>query len=428
MAGVDYEHGVVPQDQRRGWMSIAAVWIAIGIDLSGAFLGAALGAGLSFSSALAATMLGSLLLGVLAMFCARVGAATGLSTAMISRAVFGRAGGIVLTLMMTLSLTGWFAVQAGFFGTNLQIATRELVGVDLPTAVFVAGGGILMMLTAIWGYRSISSLSNVAVPLLLILLAVGVVRSLGDGRSANLSDPVDATFTFGGAVSLVMGIFVLGAVSSPDMARWARTPRAAMTAAFVGFFFGNSIIIVVALVMTRALKQEEIMQMFFTVGMGLSAVVVLVLAQWTTNSTNVYSAALSFSSISNRIDRRITTVVLGVTGIVIAALGTDWFVSFISAMGTMIAPFGGVYLATYLVERGSTRFAVEAEHPTLHVLPLLAWAVGILVSLATTKPSDGLGLGLFTLTTIPALDGLLVAFAVQTLLTMAVRRGTEVAA
>ena len=40
----------------------------------------------------------------------------------------------------------------------------------------------------------------------------------------------------------------------------------------------------------------------------------------------------------------------------------------------------------------------------------LAWTVGVLVAFATTNPADGPGLGWFTLTTISALDGLLVAF------------------
>ena len=168
METTDYEHGVVPQDQRKGWLSIATVWIAIGIDLSGAFLGVALASGMAFWPAMGATILGSLLLGLLAMACAYVGASTGLSTAVISRAVFGRIGGAVLALAISISLVGWFAVQAGFFGTNAQIAFTEFTGIDVPVQIFTGVGGVLMAITAFWGYRSINRLSSLAVPLLLV--------------------------------------------------------------------------------------------------------------------------------------------------------------------------------------------------------------------------------------------------------------------
>ncbi|WP_353827715.1 cytosine permease [Agromyces sp. SYSU T0242] len=424
MNTTDYEHGSVPADQRRSWFSIAAVWIAIGIDISGAFLGIELATGMEFGPALLATTVGSLLLGLLAMACAYVGAATGLSTAMVSRAVFGRIGGIVLAVALALSLLGWFAVQAGFFGVNAQIAFTEITGVDVPVAVFTVIGGILMVLTALWGYRTISRLSTVAVPVLLGLLVVGIVVAIATRGTEGLSAPVEAYYTFGGAVSLVMSIFILGVVTAPDMARWAKTPKQAMAAGFVGFLFGNSIIIFVALVLSRIMGETELMTIFFLLGLGGVAVIVLVLAQWTTNTTNIYSAALSFAAIGDPLSRRTLTIVGGVIGIVIAAFGAaDNFIPFISAIGVVVAPFGGVYLASFVVERRSGRFDLDAEHRSVNGWAVAAWVVGTVVALATTRPSDGLGFGWFDLTTIPALDGLLVGFAVYLLAALLVSRG-----
>lgn len=419
MQTIDYEHGSVPAAERKGWLSIAAVWIAIGIDLSGAFLGVALASGMAFAPAIGATIVGSLVLGLLAMACAYVGAATGLSTAMISRAVFGRIGGAVLAVALAASLVGWFAVQAGFFGNNAQIAFDELTGVNVPVQVFTIIGGVLMVITALWGYRSISRLSTLAVPLLLLLLIVGVIVAFVMKGSSGLDSPVDATITFGGAVSLVMGIFILGVVSAPDMARWAKTPRQAMAAGFVGFFFGNSIIILVAVLLARLMEESELMTIYFALGLGIAAVVVLILAQWTTNATNIYSAALSFSSIHPKLNRTTLTIFGGVIGIVIAVFGAaDLFVPFILAIGVVIAPYGGVYLAAYMTRRNGGRFVSGAAVPVVDVWSVMAWVIGILAALATTNPADGLGLGWFSFTTISALDGLIVGFVVYLVLAL----------
>ena len=422
----DYEHGTVPKSERKHWISIAAVWIAIGIDLSGAFLGVELAAGMDFWPAIAATFVGSVLLGLLAMACAYVGAATGLTTAMVSRAVFGKIGGAVLALAMSISLIGWFAVQAGFFGSNAQVAMLELTGIDWPVAVFTVLGGILMVLTALWGYRSISRLSTLAVPLLLILLVVGIIVAFATRGSEALVAPTAAVYSFGGAVSLVMGIFVLGVVSAPDMARWAKTPKQAMAAGFFGFLFGNSIIIVVAVILSKLLNETELMTMFFVLGLGGFAVIVLILAQWTTNTTNAYSAAISFSSISKRFSRRTLTIIGGVIGIIVAVLGAaDWFINFISAIGIVIAPFGGVYIANFFANRKHSRFQHHSDVPRITILPVVAWLLGIATALMTTQAGDGLGFGLFTLTLIPALDGLLVAFLAALVFELFVRRRAQ---
>ena len=422
----DYEHGTVPKSERKHWISIAAVWIAIGIDLSGAFLGVELAAGMDFWPAIGATLVGSVLLGLLAMACAYVGAATGLTTAMVSRAVFGKIGGAVLALAMSISLIGWFAVQAGFFGSNAQVAMLELTGIDWPVAVFTVLGGILMVLTALWGYRSISRLSTLAVPLLLILLIVGIVVAFATRGSEALTADTAAAYSFGGAVSLVMGIFVLGVVSAPDMARWAKTPKQAMAAGFFGFLFGNSIIIIVAVILSKLLNETELMTMFFVLGLGGFAVIVLILAQWTTNTTNAYSAAISFSSISKRFSRRTLTIIGGVIGIIVAVLGAaDWFINFISAIGIVIAPFGGVYIANFFANRKHTRFEHHSDVPRITVLPVIAWLLGIATALMTTQTSDGLGFGLFSLTLIPALDGLLVAFVAALAFEVFVRRRAQ---
>lgn len=423
MQTTDFERGAVPQQERRSWISIAAVWIAIGIDLSGAFLGIELAAGMDFWPAILATLVGSVLLGLLAMGCAYVGASTGLTTAMLSRAVFGKIGGAVLALAMSVSLIGWFAVQAGFFGSNARVAMLELTGLDWPVHVFTVIGGLLMLLTAIWGYRSISRLSSLAVPLLIALLLVGVIAAFTSYGSPALFTETPAIFTFGGAVSLVMGIFVLGVVSAPDMARWAKTPKQAMAAGFFGFFLGNSIIIVVAIVLSKLLNETELMAMFFMLGLGGVAVVVLILAQWTTNTTNVYSAAISFSAITKRFSRTTLTIVGGIIGIVIAVLGAaDWFITFISAIGIVIAPFGGVYLATYFANRKHTRFEHGRDVSNVMVFPVIAWLLGIGVALLTTQPGDGMGFGLLSLTTISALDGLIVGFIAALVFELTLRK------
>lgn len=424
----DYERETVPASERKHWIPIAGIWIAIGIDLSGTIMGVQLGNGLPFNEALTATILGSVLLGLLAMACTYVGAATGLTSAMLSRAVFGSIGGRVIAVAMAISSLGWFGVQTGFFADNARIAVDELFGADVPVHVFTVIGGVLMILTALWGYRSIQRLSSWAVPLLIALLLLAVVLAFVKFGTGELLAEVPAQFSFGGAVSLVMGIFVFGVIVSPDIARWARTPKQAMAAGFIGFFVGNSLIVIVALVLSRVMGVEDLMRMFFMLGLGALALIVLTLAQWTTNTNNLYSAALNLSVVFTRVSRRTLTLIGGAVAIGAALIGIyGAFIPFISLMGTFIAPYGGVYLAEYFTRKRSRLRLGSTQTPAVDGWAFVSWAVGGAVGIATTQPGDGLGVGLITLTTIPALDAILAAFLTHAIIGF-VRRGSAQAA
>lgn len=419
----DYELTVVPQAERKGWLPISLIWIAIGIDLSGTILGVQLGQGMEFGAAVAATLLGSTLLGLLAMACTYIGAASGLTTAMISRTVFGRFGGILIALIMAVSSMGWFAVQVGFFATNAQTAIAELTGASVPLVVLNAIGGALMMLTALWGYRSIERLSSWAVPLLALILFAGIGLAVMRHGWEPLFTPATTAFTFGGAVSLVMGIFVLGVVVSPDIARWAKNPTHAMRAGFIGFFVGNSLIIIIALILSKLMNEEDLIHIFFALGMGIAAILVLTLAQWTTNTSNLYSASLSFSAVFTRIPRRLLTLIAGIIATVVACLGMyDAFIPFISAMGIALAPYGGVYIAEFFFG-DRTRFSFEhaLSEPTVRWPAVISWLAGIAVALLSSDPAFGLGFGALTLTTIPSMDGLITAVVIQGILTRTLR-------
>ncbi|MFM2487743.1 cytosine permease [Enterococcus avium] len=114
----------VPEKDRKRWLSISMVWIAIGIDLSGMFMGVALSQGMAFWTAIYAVIIGSVILGILAIGATYIGAKAGLSTGMISRISFGKKGA-------SLMGQSWgFLLWAGLvcrLGSLLKILARRLI-------------------------------------------------------------------------------------------------------------------------------------------------------------------------------------------------------------------------------------------------------------------------------------------------------------
>ncbi|MBS4219478.1 cytosine permease [Bacillus sp. FJAT-49711] len=406
----DYAREAVPESERKKWLSISLVWIAVGIDLSAMLFGAELGNGMNFNDALLSVIIGSAILGVLAAFCAYVGAVTGLSTSMISRFTFGISGAKFVSFFIAISLLGWFGVQAGFFAENASAAIKGALGLELPMPLLAGIGGILMMTTAIIGYRAIEKLSSWSVPLLLILVILAVILAIKQFGLSELKAPVDNVFSFGMAISLVISIFVTGAVISPDVSRWAKTKKDAVLASFFGFFFGNSFMIIVAMILSRIMDESSLTTIMITVGLGIPGILVLILAQWTTNTSNAYSSGLSLSVIFTRTNKAVLTLIAGLIGTFLAVLGIyDYFINFLSIMTLFIAPIGGVYTAYYYI--GGAKLFDTLNDKAFKFLPLTAWALGTLISWFTTEAP--IGLELFTFTTIPSLDSFVIAFIFQ---------------
>ncbi|MEQ9916804.1 cytosine permease [Pectobacterium aroidearum] len=403
----DYEYERVPAEARKSWYVIALIWLAMGIDISGLFLGAFLSGGLPFSQAVSATLIGSAFLGVLAALCANVGYGCGLSTTLLSISVFGRLGGKIIGIFSAVSLIGWFAFQLDFFGVMLQ---KALLHYQFEPGRFLilVFGMVLMTSTAIWGVRALGKLSVFSVPLMLILIITGLV--LAANTHPEIPIPIiKAPISMGSAISYVVSIWIVSAVMSPDIARYAKTRKDALLGAGLGFFLGNSSTILVALILTHLVGTEDLVEVFFSIGLGMSAIVVLIFAQWTTNSTNLVSASLGLSVVIRALSRPVLVVLMAIAGLLLAYNGMiNNFTQFLSLLGVLISPIAGVYLVEYYFIKSSRLQKSVSEASFLNVAAAISWSLGSIVSLLTSPDF----FDLFTISSISALDGVIVSMAV----------------
>ncbi|MEZ8358079.1 cytosine permease [Vibrio splendidus] len=400
----DFELEPVPEKAKRSWWVISLIWLAIGIDISGLFLGSILSSGIGFEDALLATFIGSGLLAIIAMLCANIGFQAGVSTPLVSSAVFGRNGGKILGFINGISLVGWFAFQADFFAFIMvdALAKYDIIISHLTALI---GGSVLMMMTAIYGVRALGKLSTYSVPLMVTLITIGLFMAADyqGGAAPSIEDPL----TLGQAISFVMSIWILAAVAAPDIARYAKTRRDAILGAGIGFLVGNSAIILIALILTKMTGTDDLVEVFFTLGLGMAAIIVLVFAQWTTNSSNLTSGGLCMSMVLPKIPRPVLVVIMTIVGIGIAQLGmVNKFTDFLMLLSVTIAPAAGVYIVQYYV-LDSTKMSFKniQQVPAWMFKGLASWAFGTAFS-ACTAPEF---FNLFSFTSISALDGILAA-------------------
>ena len=341
-------------------------------------MGVALSQGMAFWTAIYAVIIGSVILGILAIGATYIGAKAGLSTGMISRISFGKKGASLMGAIMGISSLGWFGVQIGFFAENIGAAINQLTGANTPSWLLSLIGGSLMMLSAFWGYQAIEKLCTYSVPLLAVLIIVATLMSLNrNGTSGLASAPQGSSLSFGLAVSL-------------------------------GFTIGNSFMIIISLILVKVMNTADLTAVFFTLGLGIPSILVLTLAQWTTNTNNLYSASLDFSIVFKNINPKLITIVCGTLGILMAMFGIyGMFENFLSIVTVLVSPIAGIYMIDYFLYKEKYDFSYEEKLQDYYPISIFSWVVGSTVAFMTSQPPAGFGL--FTLTNVSALDGILVA-------------------
>ena len=406
----DYALEKIPQDQKRGWVSMFSVLVAIGVDLSSVLLGSELAASMSTKDAILAVLVGSFLMAILYTACALVGSSTSLSTSMITKYVFGEVGAKIFSLVIGISLLGWFGVQVGFFAENAQLVLSEIFNIDISVSILSLIGGLLMMSTAIIGYSAMEKLSVYSVPFLLILMMVTLFMAVSK-NSLPTDEVIQNSMTFAQGVSLAMSIGIVGAIISPDISRWSKTKKDCILSSFFGMVFGNSFMIIVSIILVKVMKTDDIMGIFMILGLAIPGILILTLAQWTTNTSNVYSSALSISLVFKKISIKKLTIILGLIATSLAVMGiyNNFFV-FLDILGIIVAPVAGVYVSEFFIVKKEINEDMKlTNHKKVVIRSIIAWIVGIIVTYMSY-------MGIINLTTISTLDGFIIGFMSQAIL------------
>ncbi|WP_349729944.1 cytosine permease [Peribacillus frigoritolerans] len=409
---LNFELEEVPKHLRRTWFGMFSILVAVGCDLASVMLGGQLANGMSLSNAILVACVGAIITASLCTICAVVGSSTNLSTSMITKYVFGKYGALPFSLITGISLLGWYGVQVGFFADNVQTLLQGYFGLAIDIKLLCFIGGMLMMTTSIYGFRAMEKLSVWSVPFLLVLLLITLFLGL-----KNYSLPVEIknleSFTFGSAVSIVISGYILGAILQPDISRWAKSKKDAIISTFFGILLGQIFMITLAILLSKAMRTDDMMRIFLTLGLAIPGIIILTLTQWVTNTGNLYSSSLSFSLVFEKIPKKLLTIILGFIATGTAVFGIfENFIPFLEILAVFIAPVGGIYVAEFfLVKTEFKRYQNRVEAQKIVVHSIISWVVGIIVTYLTT--SQPTGLQLFSLTTIPSLDGFLTGFAVQ---------------
>ena len=371
-------------------------------------VGGIFGGALTMGSIFWATLIGFAICSTMMIFGGIIGADTGLNATMCSTRAFGLTGAnFSMALVIFICEAGWFAVQTATCALAFNTLLAQFGAANFPFWLSCVIWGVVMFITAVYGVKWMSVLNYIAVPLLVILCAYGGIHSINAAGWNTITSAVpENLMSMPMAISTVIGLFALGATCNSDYTRYCKTRGDVVRATLIGVIPAALLMIMVGAIMAVGTGNYDVTAMFAGLGLPVIAMLVLILATWTTNTGNAYMSGLAFCKMFSIKDskRPFVTMCCGVLGILLAIAGlADFLNTYISILGAVVPPCMGVIICDYFVICKGKK---ENWSPVKGVnwAGIIAWICGGGIGLLET-------LGVLHIFS-PALDGVIISFLV----------------
>ena len=332
--------------------------------------GMAVVAGLSFWAAIAAQTLGCLIAFTAYVAMATIGVDYGLPGQVATRMTFGVSGSRWLTsLLRAIASVYWFAFQSIAGSLIIVNAWDQWSGKHhsllLVSIVFSLG----QVLVAVIGYDSLKSLSRVAFPVKLLILASLLLTM---ARSSNPNFHPDHVFHYASKAGWSWPIFVVWTngmaaawltmiTDAADFCRYSRSRKDMWTGTILAALIGTVVASFIGAYGAAATLGAS--SNIFNVVAGISSsnwmllaiVILIILENWTINVLNLYTGGLSLANMFEGVGRFWTTLVVGVAGVLLSTRPAvvQGYTQYTTDLGNLFAPIAGVLLADYLfIKRG----------------------------------------------------------------------------
>jgi cytosine permease len=375
--------------------------ILLGIAVTPVLLSSSsLGSRLSGSALIKVVMIGSIILTLLSVITISVGEKARLPTYGIVKYPFGEKGAIAINILLAVSLFGWIAVTANMFGHSVHDLLAQH-GVDLPFPVWVAIGCVIFVVATAFGFELLGKVAQFAVPIIAVVL--GYILYAATHGTVD----VPARFTdmnTGVAVSTVVGTIIVLVATLPDFGSFVHDRKHALIGAVLTFLIAYPLLYWAGATPSAITGRDSLLGAMALFGAVLPAALLLVFATVTGNAGNMFQGTLVVSTLFSRFPKWRITVALGVLAAIVGSMDImAWFIPFLLFLGIAAPPVAGIYIADFfLYRRDGYDHELLAKEPQVKVLTFVAWVLGSLVGFMTVR-------GVFTLTTIPSVDSILVA-------------------
>ena len=338
------------------------IWFGAGVSLAEILTGASF-APLGFVRGFAAIVAGHVIGCVLLFLAGLIGARSGKSAMETVKMSFGRRGGLLFAGLNILQLVGWTAIMI----YDGALAAGGVFPAGHWVWCLVIGGLILLwILVGVTNLGWLNKLSMAALFLLTLVLC-WVIFGSGAPAAAGLGEAM----SFGAAVELAVAMPLSWLPLISDYTREAEKPFQATLASAVVYGLVSTWMYTIGMGAAIFTGESDVAVIMVKAGLGIAALVILILSTVTTTFLDAWSAGISAESISVRLPGKwmaVGAALLGAVGAVLFPM--DDITGFLYLIGSVFAPMIAIQITDFFLLKRD-RFQQDFDRRNLVI-----WALG----------------------------------------------------
>lgn len=346
----------VPTEARTqsGW-DLFLVFAAANIVATTLQVGASLDATLTPGQLLAVVATGAALGAGIVAALAPVGARLGVPSMIAARDPLGYTGARLVALVLFVTNFAWIAVNNVIAAS---VAAR-LVPLGLDERAWAIGVGVVSTAVVAAGPLAVRAADRVAVPLMAVagLVITWAVVQLPPAATAPPAQAEPSSLA--GLLDIVTGYQVSWLLMFADYSRFTPSGRTSARAVFLGLGLTALWLMPMGWRLAQHAGSADPGAMLAAADVGAAAAVLIVLATITTNFVNIYLSALAWRSVMPAVPDATAVWVVGLVGTALGLTGgwLDRFAGFMTVLGSVLVPVGGVFIAHFVIGRRATDVA-----------------------------------------------------------------------
>ncbi|KRN02071.1 purine-cytosine permease related protein [Levilactobacillus senmaizukei DSM 21775 = NBRC 103853] len=363
----------IPTAQRRmsNW-DMFATWIGANANNGTWYIGGVIAAcGLATAST-TLVIVGIISYALLAV-ASYMGYRTGLPAMALTRASFGLRGSFIPSVINLVQFIGWAAVNTFIAATSISYIFGELFGWPLygkPGGTFGLIVGILIMsvlhlLSISVGERSVRLIERVGIILVVIFVlweSIVVFRTVSFHQIWQWQPPRNLRMSSGVAADTLAAFNLAWVTAASDFSRFTAKKSAATTASFAGANFGLFWFAFIGLFATIGTavslnhfdpNNSDPSTIAAKLGLGIIALLVIVLTSTTANAVNLMSAGSALTNMTHRLSLNVSLWIVTIAATIVTFIPVylasflDVFETFLDGIGMFLGPEIAIFLVDY---------------------------------------------------------------------------------
>jgi len=335
-----------------------------------------------------------------------------------------RIAGPVTTTIYNVLNAVLFCILAGCMITVSASAVRIPFGIpeqtkwypqDIRFVVIAILVGSVVVTLAILGFKRLAQFAEVCVPWMFLMFIAGAIAMLPGLAQKVLGHPIaglqdfwvianksiwtgvrpDGSKPIGfwhvAAFAWICNLAMHGGLSDMALLRYAKKASYGLYSAF-GMYLGHYLAWVCAGIMGAAaaiVVGKSISQMdaggVAWQALGVSGIIAVILAGWTTSNPTLYRAGLAFQAVTPGWPRWLVTLVAGIVTTIMACFPFvfTYLLNFVALYGLLLMPVGAIVFVEHWIfpKLGLTQYWVARKNLIFSWPALFSWGIAIAIAM-----------------------------------------------